>query len=697
MSGKIIKRCGSRRRSAAEDTAGRIVRLFAGAGLAALACAVSTTALAQPSAAPAGEAGAVAPVVVTGRSLEDTLPETLSRTGVKVDVITDPAIRAGGYLDVAQALQALTPGLYVQPKNGPFDYVDVSLLGSRTSDVLFLIDGVRINNRLYAGTTPLDTVPAGVVERIEVLQGGQSLFYGTQAVAGAVNIVTRPFSSTRDGRVTFSGDTNSAVHGDGVFRDTIGKVPFVLYGSADHSDGFRAFRDQDYQPSATDRDRGYDVVTLGGKAGYDVSEALRLSASYQRTWADVENALPFRVARNVNSRVEDIATLRIDYDMTDRLAFYIKGYYHNWRTTYDTDYNDLARPGRILTIYKDTPWEYDDAGVNALGKYTVTKGVEAWFGYDFQTYGGQDAVLRIVPNHEDVHAVFGQLRLTPDLLPGLTLAAGFRHNEPSVGRSETIWNVSGQWNITDQLFIRGEGGTNFRLPTAEELFADDPFYERGNPNLLPETSKSLNLSVGANLRVAGRPLRVELTGFYRDVKNLIDLADYDPVTEQEIYGNLPGVVKVRGGQVQVDAQLTDAISGVASYTYTSSKQDGGAQLARVPRDLFKASFDWHPAGAPFGATLTLNHTGETRVQVAGTTLEYGDYTVVDLSGRWYLDRRRRQTLNLALQNLFDQEYGRPSRGCRDVATDGPFSCSSPYFYVNRGLPLTARFSYSVAF
>uniref|UniRef100_UPI0013D8E04E TonB-dependent receptor plug domain-containing protein n=2 Tax=Pseudomonadota TaxID=1224 RepID=UPI0013D8E04E len=69
------------------------------------------------------------------------------------------------------------PGLSITPKNGPFDYVDISLQGSRTGDVLWLVDGVRINNRLYAGTPPLDTLPSAMVDRIEVLEGGQALFY----------------------------------------------------------------------------------------------------------------------------------------------------------------------------------------------------------------------------------------------------------------------------------------------------------------------------------------------------------------------------------------------------------------------------------------------------------------------------------------------------------------------------------------
>src|ERR1700761_4838584 len=157
----------------------------------------------------------------------------------------------GGFLDISEALDARVPGLSILSKNGPFDYVDISLLGSRTEDVLWLVDGVRLNNRLYAGTTPLDSLPASIVERIEVIQGGESLFYGTQAVAGAVNIITKSFSDTPDGAITLGGDTNYGGHIDGYFRDRLGPGDFVIYGSLDTSRGFRPFPFADFQPSET--------------------------------------------------------------------------------------------------------------------------------------------------------------------------------------------------------------------------------------------------------------------------------------------------------------------------------------------------------------------------------------------------------------------------------------------------------------
>jgi outer membrane cobalamin receptor len=109
-------------------------------------------------------------VVISAERLEETLPQELERYGVRVETITSAEVRRGGYNDVAQTIQGLAPGFYLAPRAGAFDYVDLSFQGSRTGDVLWLIDGVRINNRLYHNTTPIDTIPAHLVERIEIRQ-----------------------------------------------------------------------------------------------------------------------------------------------------------------------------------------------------------------------------------------------------------------------------------------------------------------------------------------------------------------------------------------------------------------------------------------------------------------------------------------------------------------------------------------------
>jgi hypothetical protein len=152
---------------------------------------VTLTATAEPLNVVLQIAGLTESVSVVATKLEEELPQIIERGGVRAQTITGAQIQNVGYYDVAQALQVLVPGLFLTPRSGPFDYVTASLQGSRTNEILWLVDGVRISNRLYNGTTPLDTIPAHMVERVEILEGGQGLFYGTQAVAGVINVVTQ--------------------------------------------------------------------------------------------------------------------------------------------------------------------------------------------------------------------------------------------------------------------------------------------------------------------------------------------------------------------------------------------------------------------------------------------------------------------------------------------------------------------------
>jgi outer membrane cobalamin receptor len=165
---------------------------------------------------PASES--VETIEVRGHKLEATVPRELAHYGTRVETITGEQVENAGRPDVAASLETLAPQLYISPKNGPFDYVNISFQGSRTQDVLWLLDGVRLNNRLYGGATPLDTFPASMVERVELTEGPQALFYGTQAVAGAINVVTKDFSDRTDGQVSLGADSSGGRHLDAYLR-----------------------------------------------------------------------------------------------------------------------------------------------------------------------------------------------------------------------------------------------------------------------------------------------------------------------------------------------------------------------------------------------------------------------------------------------------------------------------------------------
>ena len=652
--------------------------------------------------APAQSESSLDEVVVTAKSLEEELPQQLSQYGTHLDTVTAAKIQNGGYIDVAGALQALAPALYVSSQHGPFDYAQISLQGSRTPDVLWLVDGIRINNRLYAGTTPLDTIPSSIVERVEVLDGGQALFYGTQAVAGAVNIVTKSFSDRPDGAVSVGGDSNDGKQLQGYFRDTVGGNHFVVYALHSESPGIQPIPDADYQPSGTDRHRSYKVTTVGGKYGYDFTDALTLSATYQHTNANLDFAQPMLTENAYNQRNEDLVSAKLDYTPSDEFKVYIKEYYHWWLSHYtefdngSTPYSFTpGTPGQLSVADDHDFWGYKDYGINLLTQIAVNRGFEYLAGYDFQNYTGRDAVLVIRQQTEHVNAFFGQIRTTPELIPDAHLAAGLRYNMPNIGQSALVWNGSGQYDFSKSLFLKATVGTAFRLPTAEELFANDPEDERGDPNLKPETSRNANVSIGGIADLGGSQFKWEVIGFYRIITNLIDFQSFDSETNQDMFGNDPNKVTVHGAEVTLEASLTTALSANFNATYNHARQSGSdLQFDQVPVALVKAGADYHPGGVPFGASVNVVHVGDIDDEPFGAgsgRYGYGNYTVVDLGGRVFLDRDRRQRIDLHVNNAFNKTYySGLAYGVNDNTDD-------PYVVHDLGLRRTFSAYYTYAF
>lgn len=651
--------------------------LLAGAAMAVL----------WPAAAMAADGAEVEEVVVNAARLDETLPQELARYGSDLEVVDARTLRDNIYIDVSQALQMQTPGLFLSPRNGPFSYADISLQGSRTGDVLWLVDGVRINNRLYTTTSPADTLPASMVERIEVLKGGQSLFYGTQAAAGAINVVTRPYADTFGGALTIGGDTNDGVHADALVRGPMGPARYVAWVSKDEGDGYRTF--DAYQPSATARKRGYDVVSFGGKLGVDFTDDLSANLYYQHTDAHLDYPGPRLTRLSFNDRDEEIASLSLDWKASEQVQLSVKGYYHDWDSVYSTVNNVPGNPSAPPVIVDDlTYWGYEDYGVSVLAKLNIHRGFEYQLGYDYQNFNGRDDVLLIAQQTEKVHAFIAQVRTTDDLVENLHFAAGVRFNKTDESE-KTVWNLSGRWDAAQGLYVEGMLGTSFILPSAEQLFGIDPCCAVGNPDLKPERSLNANLALGGE---TGR-FSWQVTAFARDIKDLI-VDDYDqPGLPDGIYINAAGKVRSRGFEAQATARITDDLSARGSFAYTRTREAGaGQQLDRIPETQAKAVLDYAPADRPFGASASVLWVGDNHQQVTGFgRVNYGDYVVVDLAAHVYADRDRRHRFTARLENAFDEDYAtRVSSAVVDLSTQR-------FLYKFRGVPRTLHVSYAYSF
>lgn len=645
-------------------------------------------ALCLPGLATADEAELDA-LIVTAPRLEDTLPQIVARYGSDLAVVSPEVLRDNAYIDVTQALQMQTPGLYIMPGNGPFSYVDLSLQGSRTGDVLWVVDGVRINNRLYTSTSPTDTLPASMIERIEVLKGGQGLLYGSQAAAGVINIVTRPYGDEGvDGGVTVGGHTNGGLHADGYARASVGAHRFVAWLSKDKADGYTTY--DVFQPSTTARKRAYDVLSFGGKYGLQFNEDLSLNLYYQHTEAKVDNPGARLVNTKFNDRDEEIASVSLDWKPSEEAQVSVKGYYHDWDTVYTTINNVPGKPGQTVVVDDKTYWGFEDFGVSALARLNFHKGFEYQLGYDFQNFNGRDDVLLIAQRTEKVHAFVGQILTTDDLIRNARFSAGVRYNKTG-GAESTVWNLSGRWEPGENLYVEAVGGTSFILPSAEQLFGVDPCCAIGNPNLGPEESLNFNGSVGGF--ALDRRLVWQVTGFARKIDNLIT-ADYSRSAYPDgVYMNADRQVKVRGAEVQATFAVTPELTAQASFTYTRSRAAGSSQqFDRTPEYYAKGGLTYSPQDKPYGLSVSAAWTGDVYQTVSGFGRQnYGGFVIVDLSGHVYLDEKRSRRLTARLENAFDEEYAtRVSSGLIDLSTQR-------FMFRSLGPPRTLHVSFTQSF
>lgn len=629
-------------------------------------------------------------ILVTARSIEDTLAVELARYGHDVEYISADRIRAAGYADASTALQFEVPGLFVSPGSGPFDYVDVSLQGSRPGDVLWLIDGVRISNRIFNETSP-DTLPANMIERIEVLKGGESLFYGTQGVAGAINIVTRGFSDQPGGSLAVNYDSNEGYQIGGYARGAIGRHKFVVYSSKNEGDGYRQY--DRFEPSATDRERGYDVSNVGLKYGIDFTDSLRVDLLYHHTDARLDNNQPVKTKRSYNDRDEDIVSAKLAYDANEHVQLVVKAYLHDWDTTYANIQNRPLTGEEVVVYEPGTYWGFLDYGGSALVKVQPGGLLDYHVGYDYQNYKARDDVFPIAGETETVHAVFGEVRTARNAFDDVSFAAGARYNRGSGGKSATVWNVSGRYNFSSALYVEGVVATAFLLPSAEQLYYIGEDDYAGNPDLAPEQSKNLNLSVGGNIARSAGAAAWQLTAFARDVDNLIDIGAPTDAFPNGRYENLPGVTQVRGVEASVSAPLSGNFRTSLSYTYGESRPEGSnLQISRVPESYLKGSLQFTPPRLPLDASATVNWVGNVYqpLRTLGRR-NYGNYVTLNLATRYFVGGTRRHQVGFNVHNVFNEAFA--TRLVEAQLDDA----SGPFLSRRLGVPRTYGVTYTYEF
>ena len=565
-----------------------------------LATTIFTPAFAVPArAADPVPAPSLPDVVVTATRI----PTLVVDIPAGVTVIDRQTIEAQGYVTLSDAL-ATVPGLRVSQSGGPGGNASVFMRGTDSNHVLVLRDGMPLNDASdSSGAFNFGIDTLSDIERIEVIRGPMAAVYGSGAIGGVINLITR--RGTEPGphvQAELSGGYPAQVAGSVVLSGIEGPVDYAATVESQSQQGFdttpRRMSIYTNTPQGF-RDR---VATLN--LGYTPTEGTRLSLLLRARSAIFGfNSLGSPTFDDDNSTGRSDSLLgRVG--VTSKLfgGAYETGLFVG-RLQDDRHYTELLNPldpnqasddMRYHAYRTDVQWNntlhLDD--VLALGHGTFS-GTDLTFGYEHISdtanvkvamsglYGPYaDSALA----HMDTDAGYAGLKTT--LWDRLTLTGQVRQ-DAVIDQMPFTWRTGAVLEVKEiATHFKAAYGTAFRAPSLFDRYGVDSYGYVGNPTLRPERSEGWEAGFTTDLLpVAGRNLAsFGATWFDTRVRDLIVLA-YTPVYTAVNAGS----ARMQGTELELTLRPLATLTLNAAYTFTDAQNlDTGERLLRRPQST--ASF-----------------------------------------------------------------------------------------------------------
>lgn len=569
-------------------------------------------------------------------------PKLLKDAPIVTRVISEEDIRRTDATDISDLLQAELPGI-------EFSYsmnqqTSLNLSGFGGNSVLFLVDGERL-----AGET-LDNVDYSRlnmdnVQRIEIIKGAASSLYGSNAVGGVVNIISReaqePWSVNVNGRY--------GAHREQRYGGTVGfnrgkftslaNVQYTSTGEIDLSAGNSQEETGDYSKIYGNSTLHFkerltftpaDPLKITARAGYFFRE--RNISSSQR-----DRYRSFSGGVKGNYRLSDNDDWEISYafDQYDKSDYLIPGDldvrdYSNVQHTVRTLYNHTFADKHILTV-----------GGDYLRDYLMS--------YQF-TDGGSHL--------QHTADAFAQFDWNPHRR--FNLIAGLRFDHFSESRLSHFSPKLGLMYKFDLCSLRGSYAGGFRAPTLKEMYMHfdmaNIFMIYGNPSLRPESSHNFSLSA----EYTKQRHNLTLTGFYNIVDNRITTA-WNQALNGQVYTNMSRL-HVAGIDANASGRYACGISWRLSYAYTREQIRKGQPLLSSTRPhtaTVRLSYDkdWNAYG--LGVSLSGRYLSKvtTDVYTDMTSYEQTEKQTYPGYSMWKLTLSQRigrgTRLTLAVDNLLN--------------------------------------------
>ena len=626
-----------------------------------LVCAIAAATWASTPVS-AAEPVELSNVVVTASGFQQQIKEAPA----SISVVTREQLEKKSYRDVTDALRDI-PGVVI---TGGASSSDISIRGMASKYTLILIDGKRMESRatrpnsdgpgIEQGWTP----PLEAIERIEVVRGPMSSLYGSDAMGGVINIITRKVADTWHGGIrtekTFqdrsdSGDYHS-INGylSGPLVD--GLLGLQVYGQTSR-------RDEDDIPRGFNQQKT-DSATA--KLSFTPNEANDLVLEVGKTEQERNASLNRSGTGNTDSLS--------DYDRTH----YSISHTGRWDSGQSETYLQQERienPGREMELENSV---FNTQSSLFLGDHVATLGGQYKY-EDLSDKGNQLA------GAEDLTrltrwswALFAEDEWS--LTDSFALTTGLRMDRDENYGTHWSPRVYGVWQATEQWTVKGGVSSGYRSPDIRAAVDNwgqitgggrgDPAVIVGNSSLKPEESLSQEIGVlwdGLNGVSAGVTLfNTDFEDKITELRRCSDTtgnASGQCVVNGEAYRFISDRVNVdearmRGVEASFDWDITASVSLAANYTYTESEQRSGdfrgEPLNQMPKHMFNTTLDWQ-ASNRLGSWARLNYRSETSEYLSRTSMAESTpaYTLVDVGGTY--DVNHNLKLLAGVYNVFNEQ------------------------------------------
>lgn len=613
-------------------------------------------------------------MVVTASSTEQNLKDAPA----SISVITQQDLQRKPVQNLKEVLKEV-PG--VQLTNEGDNRQGVSIRGLSSSYTLILVDGKRVNSRnavFRHNDFDLNWIPVDAIERIEVVRGPMSSLYGSDALGGVVNIITRKVGKSWHGSVT--ADTTIQEHRDrgdtynGQFFTSGPLIDDVLgvkvYGSLSKREK------DDQQPTSTG-----ETPRIEGFTSRD--------ASVEFNWTPNENHdIDFAYGRDRQDRDSD----SLAKDRLERETWAIG---HNGR--WDSGNSELRFYGEKLDNKDPASTGTITSESNTLdGKYVLPIGAInqlVTFGGEYRHDKLKDPVNLTGGNSSETSASQYALFLEDEwrIIDPLALTAGLRMDDHETYGDHWSPRAYLVYNATDTLTVKGGWSTAFKAPSLLQLSPDwttgscrGACEIVGSPDLKPETSESYELG----LYYAGEEgwlegVTASVTTFQNDIDDMINIDRTQSRTLAPSYSNFVGFnsdgepifryynvnkARIRGVETELKVPFNDQWKLTVNYTYNDGRDlsgGGNKPLSSLPFHTANGTLDWTPL-EDWSFYVSGNYTGEQRATTNATTAT-GGYVIWNAGAAWQATKNvklRTGVMNLGDKDLSREDYSYNEDGRR---------------------------------